>query len=59
MQFSLVWAHNSSKHVENSNKHIIEEIMRQVGYLPELYEIARSEKNFSFFFCYLCAVSAV
>jgi hypothetical protein len=26
------------------NKHIIEEIVRQVGYLPELYENARSEK---------------
>jgi len=25
------------------NKHIIEEIVRQVGYLPELYEDARSE----------------
>jgi hypothetical protein len=23
------------KHVEDSNKHIIEEIVRQVGYLPE------------------------
>jgi len=27
-----------------SNKHIIEEIVRLVGYLPELYEDARSEK---------------
>jgi hypothetical protein len=26
-----------------SNKHIIKEIVRQVGYLPELYEDARSE----------------
>ena len=25
-----------SKHVEDSNKHIIEETVRQVGYLPEL-----------------------
>jgi len=32
------------KHVEESNKHIIEETVRQVGYLPELYEDARSEK---------------
>jgi len=32
----------SSKHVEDSNKHTIEEIVRQVGYLPELYEDARS-----------------
>jgi hypothetical protein len=28
----------------DSNKHIIEEIVRQVGHLPELYEDARSEK---------------
>jgi len=28
-----------------SNKHIIEEIVRQVGHLPELYEDARSEKK--------------
>jgi len=32
------------KHVEDSNKRNIEEIVRQVGYLPELYEDARSEK---------------
>jgi len=30
--------------VEDSNKHIIEEIVHQVGHLPELYEDARSEK---------------
>jgi len=30
------WAQSCSKHVEDSNKHIIEEIVRQVGYLPEL-----------------------
>jgi len=29
------WAHSCSKHVEDSNKHIIEETARQVGYLPE------------------------
>jgi len=28
----------------NLNKCITEEIVRQVGYLPELYEDARSEK---------------
>jgi hypothetical protein len=39
------WAQSRSKHVEGSNKHIIEEIVRQVGHLPELYEDARSEKN--------------
>jgi hypothetical protein len=38
------WAQSCSKHVEDSNKHIIEEIVRQVGYLPELYEDGRSEK---------------
>jgi hypothetical protein len=26
-----------SKHVEDSNKHIIEEIVREVGHLPEIY----------------------
>jgi hypothetical protein len=30
------WAQSCSKHVEDSNKHIIEEIMRQVGHFPEL-----------------------
>ena len=29
------WAHSCSKHVEDSNKHVTEEIVRQVGYLPE------------------------
>jgi hypothetical protein len=28
----------------DSNKHIVEEIVRQVFHLPELYEDARSEK---------------
>ena len=37
-------AHSCSKHVEDSNKRIIEETVRQVRYLPELYEDARSEK---------------
>jgi hypothetical protein len=32
------------KRVEDSNKHIIEEIVRQVGHLSELYEDAQSEK---------------
>jgi hypothetical protein len=32
------------KHVEDSNKHIIQEIVHQVGYLPALYEDALSEK---------------
>jgi hypothetical protein len=30
------WTHSCSKHVENSNKHIIKEIVRQVDYLPKL-----------------------
>jgi hypothetical protein len=38
------WAQSCSKHVEDSNKHIIEEIVCQVGHLPELYEDARSDK---------------
>ena len=38
------WAQSCSKHVEDSNKHIIEEIVCQVGHLPELYEEAQSEK---------------
>jgi hypothetical protein len=29
------WAHSCSKHVEDSNKHIVEEIVRQDGYLSE------------------------
>jgi hypothetical protein len=33
-----------SKHAEDSNEHITEETVRQVGHLPELYEDARSEK---------------
>jgi hypothetical protein len=43
--FSWEWAQICSKHVEDSNIHIIEEIARQVGYLPELYEHAWSEKD--------------
>ena len=38
-------AQSCSKHVEDSNKHIIEEIVHQVGHLPELYEDAWSEKH--------------
>jgi hypothetical protein len=38
------WAQSCSKHVEDSNNHIIEEIVRQVGHLPELYEDTRAEK---------------
>jgi len=37
-------AQSCSKHVEDSNKHIIEEIVRQVGHLPDLYKDAQSEK---------------
>ena len=38
------WAQICSKHVDYSNRHIIEEIVCQVVPLPELYEDARSEK---------------
>jgi hypothetical protein len=38
------WAQSCSKHVKDSNKHIVEETVRQVGHLQELYEDARSEK---------------
>jgi hypothetical protein len=37
-------AQSCSKHVEDSNKHIIEEVVLQVGHLPELYEDVRPEK---------------
>ena len=30
------WAQSCSKHVEDLNKHIIEETVRQVGYLPQI-----------------------
>ena len=38
------WAHSCSKHVEDSDKHIIEKTVCQVGHLSELYEDAWSEK---------------
>jgi hypothetical protein len=38
------WAHSCSKRVEDPNKRILVEMVRQVGYLPELYEDARTEK---------------
>jgi len=38
------WAEICSKHVEDSNKPIIEETVSQVGHLPELYEDARPGK---------------
>jgi len=30
------WAHSCSKHLEDSNKHSIEDAVRHVGHLPEL-----------------------
>jgi len=39
----ILWQ-SCSKHVEDSNKHRIEEIVCQVGYIPELYEDARPEQ---------------
>jgi hypothetical protein len=41
---SWEWTQSCSKHVEDSKKYVIEEIVRQIGYLPELYEATRSEK---------------
>jgi hypothetical protein len=38
------------------NKHIIEVTVRQVGYLPELYEEARSEKYKILLFRHICQV---
>ena len=38
------WAQGCSKHVEDSNKRIMEENVCHVGYLQELYEDVRSEK---------------
>jgi hypothetical protein len=39
-----------SKHVEDLKKHITEETVCQVGYLPELYEDPWSEKYKSWLF---------
>jgi len=41
------WAQSCSKHVEDLNKHSIEEIVHQVGHLPELNEDARSKEYIS------------
>jgi hypothetical protein len=38
------WTHSFSKHVEDLNKHIIEEIVRLVGYLQELYILPIEKK---------------
>jgi hypothetical protein len=38
-------AQRCSKHVEDSNKHIIEETVCQVSHLLEIYQDARSEKH--------------
>jgi hypothetical protein len=43
--YSWWWAHGCSKHVEDSDKHIIEETVCQVGYLPELYKDAWSGRR--------------
>jgi hypothetical protein len=43
-------------HVEDSNKHIIEEIVRQDGYLPELYHyywFHREDKHWNVPLCSL------
>jgi hypothetical protein len=49
-----VSAQSCSKHVDDSNKHIVEEIVRQFVYLPELYEYAQSEKKKSVRFTRRC-----
>jgi hypothetical protein len=41
---AAIWCNKTCRMREDSNKHIVEEIVRQVGHLPELYEDARSEK---------------
>jgi len=38
------WAQSCPKHVEGSNKHIVEEIVPQVGYPLQFNEDALSEK---------------
>jgi hypothetical protein len=38
------WAQSCSKHVEDSNKPIIKEIVRQVSHLPEFCEDEWTEK---------------
>jgi hypothetical protein len=44
-EFSTCFQHLCAHPQEDSsNKHIIKEIVSQVGYLPELYEDAQSEK---------------
>ena len=45
------WAHSCSKHVEDSNKHIIEELLRLVGYLSELSATVTAE------ICYVIILS--
>jgi len=45
------WAQSCSKSLEDSNKRIIEEIVRQVGYLPEVMRIVRRP--------YKCKIKAV
>jgi hypothetical protein len=37
--------HSCSKHVEDSNKHIIEGTVRQIGHLPELLLLPQDRKT--------------
>jgi len=39
------WKQRCSKHVEGWNEHIIEEIVRQVGHLPELNSVLTQKSN--------------
>jgi hypothetical protein len=45
------WAHSCSKHIEDWNKYIIEEIVRQVDYLPEFKETATSGQASAYLYC--------
>jgi hypothetical protein len=40
------WAQSCSKHIEDSNKHNVEVIVPQVGYLPEFEPYLRLYKKF-------------
>jgi hypothetical protein len=39
------WARSCLKHVEDSNEHVVEEIVRQVGYLPEWIPISEGTSS--------------
>ena len=52
------WAHSCSKHVEDLNKHIIEENVHQVGHLPDsIHFLTCALSNSDFFQTYICPSS--